>query len=49
MKKKKGYPFFLILLGFGCAFLLTGCGKKGPPEPPERSTYHYPGEYPPEE
>ncbi|GAO99024.1 hypothetical protein Cva_01697 [Caedimonas varicaedens] len=49
MEKKKNYVFFLILLSFGCTLALTGCGKKGPPEPPEGSTYSYPGQYPPEE
>ena len=31
-----------------CGLLLSGCGKKGPPAPPEgeESSYTYPGTYP---
>ena len=49
MKKTQLERFFFLLLGFGALFLAEGCGKKGPPEPPEGSTYGYPGRYPPEE
>ena len=49
MEKKQTIFFFWLFLALGSAAFLTGCGKKGPPGPPEGSTYAYPGQYPPAE
>jgi predicted small lipoprotein YifL len=49
MKKSNIRAIFFSILVMACALTLIGCGKKGPPEPPEGETYAYPGTYPPEE
>lgn len=47
--QKISLGLFFILFIFSITFFISGCGRKGPPEPPTGSTYSYPRPYPSKE